>query len=307
MFGRIEKALARTQERISRGIGDLLTRADPDPAMSAEDLEAALIGADLGLDTTQKLVAEITERLGRRGRGSARRVREVLAELLRERLGSRSPALVFPPEPPAVFLMVGVNGVGKTTTIGKLAHRFQGEGRKVLLVAGDTFRAAAIEQLEAWGERTGSAVIKNRPESDPAAVVFDGISAARGRGADIAIVDTAGRLHTKRNLMEELKKIKRVSEKALPQSPHEVLLVMDATTGQNGLAQARQFHEAVGLTGVVLSKLDGTAKGGVVVAIGEELGIPVKLVGVGEGPEDLVDFDPEAFIRGILGEEAQGS
>jgi fused signal recognition particle receptor len=198
--------------------------------------------------------------------------------------------------------MVGVNGVGKTTTIGKLADRFKKEGKSVLLVAGDTFRAAAIEQLEIWGRRTGCPVIKHQSGSDPSAVIFDGLSAAKARGIDVVIVDTAGRMHTKSNLMEELKKMKRVMDKALPGSPHETLLVLDATTGQNALSQAKLFHQAIGVTGVVLSKLDGTARGGVVVPITEELGVPVKLVGVGEGIGDLEDFSAEGFVEGLFGE-----
>jgi fused signal recognition particle receptor len=195
-----------------------------------------------------------------------------------------------------------VNGVGKTTTIGKLALKFSKEGRSVLLVAGDTFRAAAIEQLEIWGQRVGCPVIKHQSGSDPSAVIFDGLSAAKARGTEVVIVDTAGRMHTKFNLMEELKKMKRVMDKALPGSPQETLLVLDATTGQNAVSQAKQFHEAIGVTGIVLTKLDGTAKGGVVVAIAEELGLPVKLVGVGEGLEDIEAFSAQDFVEGLFGD-----
>ncbi len=307
MFGRIEQALAKTQNRIKSGIGGIFSRSSKERGASLEELEASLIGADLGMLTTNFLMEGLREKLQRGDWGKPEAVQKELKELLTDKLGPGPAPLMVPPVPPAVYLMVGVNGVGKTTTIGKLAHRFRGEGRSVLLVAGDTFRAAAIEQLEAWGKRVDCPVIKSRPDSDPAAIVFDGISAAKARGVDAAFIDTAGRLHTKHNLMEELKKIRRVSEKALPGSPHETLLVMDATTGQNGLAQARRFHEAVGLTGVILTKLDGTARGGIVVAIADELGVPVRLVGLGEGPEDLVDFNPEEFIRGLIDGEVQAS
>jgi len=199
-------------------------------------------------------------------------------------------------------LVVGVNGVGKTTTIAKVAQRLVQAGRRPLLVAGDTFRAAAIEQLQVWADRLGVAIVRQRHGADPASVAFDGIAAAKARGVDVVLIDTAGRLHTKSNLMDELRKVKRVIGRELPGAPHEVLLVLDATVGQNALAQVRQFHEAVGVTGLVLTKLDGTARGGIVVAIAEEFNIPVRLVGVGEGVEDLQDFNPEAFVAALLGQ-----
>jgi fused signal recognition particle receptor len=208
---------------------------------------------------------------------------------------------------PFVVLAVGVNGVGKTTTIAKMARRLAQAGRRPLLVAGDTFRAAAIEQLQVWADRLEVPIVRQRHGADPASVAFDGIAAAKARGTDVVLIDTAGRLHTKSNLMEELRKVKRVVGRELPGAPHEVLLVLDATVGQNALAQARQFHEAVGVTGLVLTKLDGTARGGIVVAIAEELKIPVRLVGVGEGVEDLQDFNPEAFVAALFGEPAAGS
>lgn len=307
MLGRIERALAKTRSRIKEGMGAVFLRSSRERSASLEELEASLIGADLGISTTQFLMKGLRENLKRGDWGKPEVVQQKLKELLAEKLGPGPLPLAVPTVPPAVYLIIGVNGVGKTTTLGKLAHRFRERGRSVLLVAGDTFRAAAIEQLEAWGRRVDCPVIKSRPDSDPAAIVFDGITAAKARGIDAVFIDTAGRLHTQHNLMEELKKIKRVSEKALPGSPHETLLVMDATTGQNGLAQARSFHEALGLTGVILAKLDGTARGGIVVAIGEEIGIPVRLVGIGEEPGDLVDFDPGAFIRGLVDGEAQPS
>jgi fused signal recognition particle receptor len=203
---------------------------------------------------------------------------------------------------PFVILAVGVNGVGKTTTIAKVAQRLAQSGRQPLLVAGDTFRAAAIDQLQVWADRIGAKVIRQRHGADPAAVAFDGIAAAKARAADVVLIDTAGRLHTKSNLMDELRKMKRVIGQELPGAPHEVLLVLDATVGQNALVQARQFHEAVGVTGIVLTKLDGTARGGIVVAIAEELNLPVRLIGVGEGIEDLQDFNPEAFVAALFGQ-----
>jgi fused signal recognition particle receptor len=261
-----------------------------------------LLSADLGVHTVQRLLAGVRDRLDRHERSDPSRLNAFLkAELLTVLKKKESPLDLSGPVP-FVVMMVGVNGVGKTTTIGKLALKFSQEGRSVLLVAGDTFRAAAIEQLEIWGQRVGCPVIKHQSGSDPSAVIFDGLSAAKARGTDVVIVDTAGRMHTKFNLMEELKKMKRVMDKALPGSPHETLLVLDATTGQNAVSQARQFHEAIGVTGVVLTKLDGTAKGGVVVAIAEELGIPVKLVGVGEGLEDIEVFSAEDFVEGLFGD-----
>jgi fused signal recognition particle receptor len=223
-------------------------------------------------------------------------IREHLLEILQA--SERAPAAVA--EPPAVVLVVGVNGSGKTTTIGKLAQRFKNEGRSTLLCAADTFRAAAIEQLEIWGERTGTAVIRQSPGSDPSAVLFDALQAARARKVDCVIVDTAGRLQTKENLMAELQKMSRTARKVIPDAPHEVLLVLDATTGQNGLEQARKFTETSGVTGIVLAKLDGTAKGGIVVAIARELNLPIRYVGVGEKVDDLLPFDPEKFIESLF-------
>jgi len=225
-------------------------------------------------------------------------IREHLLEILAA--SERAPAHVS--GPPAVVLVVGVNGAGKTTTIGKLARRFQAENRSVLLCAADTFRAAAIEQLEIWGQRTGSPVIRQNPGSDPSAVLFDALNAAKARKVDYVIVDTAGRLQTKENLMAELEKMNRTAKKVIPDAPHEVLLVLDATTGQNGLEQARKFTETSGVTGIVLTKLDGTAKGGVIVAIARELGLPIRYIGVGEKVDDLLPFDPEKFIDSLFAE-----
>jgi fused signal recognition particle receptor len=290
---RLRSSLARTRETFTARLETLLA-APPDAAFF-DELEEILIAADVGA----QLSAEIVERV--RSDPSVRTpdaVRANLAATLREILGPPR-ALRLDPKP-AVLLILGVNGSGKTTTIGKLAARLRGDGRRVVLAAGDTFRAAAIEQLELWGERVGAPVVRHQAGADPAAVVFDAAQAAAARGADVLIVDTAGRLHTKVNLMEELKKIDRVIARALPEAPVERLLVLDASTGQNGLAQARHFHRAVGLTGAVLTKLDGTAKGGIVVAVAHELQIPIVYVGIGERADDLVPFDPDAFVSALL-------
>jgi fused signal recognition particle receptor len=292
-MARLRASLSRTREVFSTRLDALLT-APPDAAFFAE-LEEILIAADVGAS----LSADIVERVRRRPEArTPEAVRAALGAILHEILGDPR-ALRLEPRP-AVLLILGVNGSGKTTTIGKLAHRLQGEGHRVLLAAGDTFRAAAIEQLELWGKRVGAAVVRHQAGSDPAAVAFDAAQAAAARQADVLIVDTAGRLHTKVNLMEELKKIDRVIARGLPGARVERLLVLDASTGQNGLAQARHFHQAVGLTGAVLTKLDGTAKGGIVIAVAYELKIPILFVGVGEGLDDLVPFDPATFVSALL-------
>jgi fused signal recognition particle receptor len=303
MLQRLSQVLSKTRQRLTQGIQNLFLGKKTIDADLLERLEGILLGADLGIHTTQRLLAALKERLDRQELSDPSRLNLFLKTELRALLGDKTSRL-FPETAaaPSVVMMVGVNGVGKTTTIGKLADRFKKEGRSVLLVAGDTFRAAAIEQLEIWGLRVGCPVIKHQSGSDPSAVIFDGLSAAKARGIDVVIVDTAGRMHTKSNLMEELKKMKRVMNKALPGSPHETLLVLDATTGQNALSQAKLFHQAIGVTGVVLTKLDGTARGGVVVPITEALGVPVKLVGVGEGIGDLEDFSAEGFVEGLFGE-----
>jgi fused signal recognition particle receptor len=301
MLRRIKEALSKTRQRWRQGLGSLIQGKTAIDADLMERLEEMLVSADLGVRTVQRLLSGLRDRLDRHERGDPSRLNAFLkTELLTLLKKNESPLKASGPVP-FVVMMVGVNGVGKTTTIGKLALKFSKEGRSVLLVAGDTFRAAAIEQLDIWGQRAGCPVIKHQSGSDPSAVIFDGLSAAKARGTEVVIVDTAGRMHTKFNLMEELKKMKRVMDKALPGSPHETLLVLDATTGQNAVSQAKQFHEAIGVTGVVLTKLDGTAKGGVVVAIAEELGIPVKLVGVGEGLEDIETFSAEDFVEGLFG------
>jgi len=260
-------------------------------------LEELLLGADFGVQATQRLLETLRDS-HRAGNGDgAALLRRALASLLKETggMGARRYA-----ESPWVVLVVGVNGVGKTTTIGKLAHRLERDGRKVLLAAGDTFRAGAIEQLEIWGSRAGAEVVKHAPGQDPSGVVFDAAHAAQKRRADVLLIDTAGRLHNKVNLVEELKKMRRVLGRVQEGAPHETLLVVDAGTGQNALAQARIFQEAVGVSGIVLTKLDGTAKGGVVLRIQQELAIPVEFVGVGEGVDDLQEFDPEAFVEAFF-------
>ena len=264
-----------------------------------DELEESLVIADMGAETTMEAVEELKDRCKANKikdvEGARACMREILAEYLT--IGDNS---VNMSSKPAVVLFIGVNGVGKTTSIGKLAARWKGEGRKVLLCAGDTFRAAAADQLTIWSERAGVDIIKQHEGADPAAVVFDAMSAAKARKADLVLVDTAGRLHNKQNLMNELNKISRVIDRECPDSSRETLLVLDATTGQNGLIQAKQFGEAAGITGIVLTKLDGTAKGGIVIAIAKELGVPVKFVGVGEGVNDLQPFDAKAFVEALL-------
>ncbi|HEV8352569.1 MAG TPA: signal recognition particle-docking protein FtsY [bacterium] len=288
---RLKSSLAKTRDTLSARLDDAFGLS-ADPAFYAA-LEEALIAGDVGVATAERITMMIRQR---RARDPAAR-RAAFRESIEEILGTPS-ALVLDP-PPAAVLMLGVNGTGKTTTIGKLAHRLRAEGRSVLLAAGDTFRAAAIDQLQIWGQRVGSAVVAHAPGADPAAVVFDAIAAAKARGIGVLIIDTAGRLHTKVNLMEELKKINRVIGREMAGAPVERLLVLDASTGQNAIAQARIFHQAVEVTGIVLAKLDGSARGGVVLAIATELNIPVKLVGTGEGLDDLQPFDPHTFAEAI--------
>ncbi|HET8789345.1 MAG TPA: signal recognition particle-docking protein FtsY [Actinomycetes bacterium] len=300
---RFRERLGRSRAALSRGMAGLLARgADDDEAW--EELEEALLSADVGVATSTELVERLRTR-ARAERASGSELRELLRAELRDAVGSgdRSLALDLLEEHqrPGIVLVVGVNGTGKTTTVGKLALALAEEGKQPVLAAADTFRAAATEQLVIWGDRVGAPVVRHQQGADPAAVAFDGLASARARGADVLLVDTAGRLHTKTNLMEELRKLRRVLEREGGQV-REVLLVLDATTGQNGLAQARQFTEAVGVTGVVLTKLDGTAKGGIVIAVQRELGVPVKLVGLGEGPDDLAPFEPEAFVDALLAE-----
>lgn len=298
IFQRLKNGLTKTREGWVQRLEGLFQERSWDEE-SLANLEEILLSADVGVKATQRL----TDAANLYVRGQT--VPELFSFLEREivhilKEAQRSPTIPPLSQSPWVVVFLGVNGVGKTTTIGKMAAKYRQDGKKVLLVAGDTFRAAAVEQLEIWGQRGGAEVIKHQAGSDPSAVVFDGLHAAKKRGADVVLIDTAGRLHTKVHLVEELKKIRRVIAKEQAGAPHETLLVLDATTGQNGLQQARVFKESMDLTGIVLTKLDGTAKGGVVIAIQEELGIPVQYVGVGEQVDDLQPFDPELFVQALF-------
>ena len=300
LLERLKAGVEKTRSGLVSALEDALEGKKQIDAGLLEDLEFTLISADIGVRTTDEILERIRQRVARHQLNDAAELKGLIREHLLEILAAseRAPARVA--EPPAVVLVVGVNGAGKTTTIGKLARRFQSEQRSVLLCAADTFRAAAIDQLEIWGERTGSPVIRQKPGSDPSAVLFDALNAARARKVDYVIVDTAGRLQTKENLMAELEKMSRTAKKVIPDAPHEVLLVLDATTGQNGLEQARKFTESSGVTGIALAKLDGTAKGGIVVAIARELNLPIRYIGVGEKAEDLLPFDAEKFIASLF-------
>ena len=301
LLERLKESVGKTRTELAARVEQLLTGDRPiDPALLTA-LESALLSADLGVSTTKEVLAALRQQVNQQAlTGPAALKQELKSQLLR--------ILAAPPAAedgkvsgaPRVLFIVGVNGTGKTTTIGKLAHRLKQEGRSVVLCAADTFRAAAIEQLEIWARRSGVELIKQKPGADPAAVVYDALAAARARSADAVIVDTAGRLHTKSNLMAELEKMKRTAAKLIPGAPHDVLLVMDATTGQNGLAQAREFTGHVGVTGIVLTKLDGTAKGGIVVAIARELGLPIRFVGTGEQIDDLVPFDAPTYVNSLF-------
>ena len=264
-----------------------------------EELEEALILADVGVETASDAVQQLRKRVYQKLLTRADEVKEALRDILAEKLDVGETALNLSTQP-SVILVIGVNGVGKTTTIGKLAKRLKAEGRKVLLCAGDTFRAAAADQLEIWAERAGVDIVRQHEGADPGAVLFDALQAAKARGTDVVLCDTAGRLHNKQNLMNELAKLRKIIDRECPDSSCETLLVLDATTGQNGLIQARTFKETAGLTGIILTKLDGTAKGGIVIAIAQELGVPVKFVGVGEGIDDLKPFDPAEFVQGMV-------
>ncbi|HEX5647305.1 MAG TPA: signal recognition particle-docking protein FtsY [Nitrospira sp.] len=308
-FQRLNEGLSKTRFAVRQSLDRFLGRT-PEPAL-LEELEGALLSADLGGRVVDRLMRQVNEQARGEHAATVQGLQNVLSrslyDILAQVSGPSFEQLVEHGPKPFVTLVVGVNGVGKTTTIAKLAQRLTQRGRQPLLVAGDTFRAAAIDQLQVWADRIGVQVIRQRHGADPAAVAFDGMAAAKARSADVVLIDTAGRLHTKSNLMDELRKVKRVIERELPGAPHEVLLVLDATVGQNALAQARFFHEAVGVTGLVLTKLDGTARGGIVVAIAEEFKIPVRLVGVGEGIDDLQDFNPEAFVAALFGQSPAGA
>ncbi|GAB4266352.1 MAG: signal recognition particle-docking protein FtsY [Candidatus Promineifilaceae bacterium] len=299
MFKSIRESLARTRQSVFGQIVNVLGAGEIDDE-TWEDVEALLIQADVGVPTTMALVEAMRERVARDGLYRSEQLVQALKDEIRAIITDAPPFELEAPRQLTVVMVVGVNGSGKTTTIGKLAHRYAQAGRKVMLAAGDTFRAAAIDQLQIWGERANVPVIAGQPGSDPAAVTYDGIRAARARGFDLLLVDTAGRLHTKFNLMKELEKVYGVCKKSVHGAPHEVLLVLDAPTGQNALMQAQKFKESVHVTGVVLTKLDSTAKGGMVLAIYKELGLPVRFIGTGERIEDLAPFDPDLFVDGLF-------
>jgi fused signal recognition particle receptor len=298
---RFKKGLSRTRDILNADVVDLMRGRRPLDARDLETLEEALIAADLGLPTVQDCLEVLRERSAETWTEGAPAMRALLKEELRKALARDAKVVPFQQRPWVAFV-VGVNGVGKTTTIGKLARAWREEGRSTLLCAADTFRAAAAEQLQVWAERTGSPFHRGAPGADPAAVLTDGLRLAQGRQLDAVLVDTAGRLHTKGNLMAELAKMARVAGREVPGAPHETLLVLDATVGSNGLLQAREFTKAASVTGLVLTKLDGTAKGGVAVAVVRELGVPIRYVGVGESADDLLPFDADDFVEGLLGE-----
>jgi fused signal recognition particle receptor len=297
-FKKLVRGLTRTREGIASSLKTAFAAHVVDEA-TLDELETSLLASDLGPSLTEEVLGEVRSR-ARAGALDGAGLREAMRAALRKVLDG-APLPDDPVAPPHVVFIVGVNGTGKTTTIGKLAARERAAGRKVIVVAADTFRAAAIDQLERWAERAEVEVVRHREGADPSAVVFDAMKAARARGVDTVLVDTAGRLHTKAPLMAELEKMTRIARREIEAAPHEVLLVIDATTGQNGLAQAREFTKSAAITGVVLTKLDGTAKGGVALLIRRELGVPIRYVGVGEGIDDLLDFDPEAYVEGLLG------
>jgi fused signal recognition particle receptor len=300
----MKEPVTRTRETLADRIEDIVALTHEVDEANLEELEMSLLASDLGLGTATEVITALRARVKRHEIRNGAELKELLKGEIQAILDAREEEDFFKRKytaPPRVIMLVGVNGTGKTTTTGKLAYFFRHQGKTVLLCAADTFRAAAIEQLEVWGQRTGVEMIKTRQGGDPSAVLFDAMRAAQARAIDVLIVDTAGRLHTKDNLMAELSKMRRTAERIIPGAPHEVLLVMDATTGQNGLQQARLFTESAGVTGIVLTKLDGTAKGGIAVAIARELKVPVRYVGVGEKLEDLLPFDSKAFVDSMLG------
>ena len=298
-FEKMKAGLARTRSQMAATINTMIADFTEENEEIYDTLEEMLILSDAGMEVTEEIIENLREQVRLRGCRGEAQLRETLTEILTDAMEAGDTALKLDTKP-SVILVVGVNGVGKTTTIGKLASRLTEEGKKVLLCAGDTFRAAAAEQLTVWAQRADCDIVRHEEGSDPAAVVFDSIAAAKARGADVIIVDTAGRLHNKQNLMNELTKIRRVIDRELPEADVECLMVLDATTGQNGLIQAKVFTESARLTGIVLTKLDGTAKGGIVFAITKELGLPVKFVGVGEGVDDLMPFEARGFAEALL-------
>ena len=298
-FDKIKAGLAKTRAALSNTLDEVFANADKIDDDFFDELEETLILADLGMDTVSKLMAELRHRVLNRGLTTTEHVKFNLKLILNDMLNQGDPALNVSTRP-SVILVIGVNGVGKTTTIGKIATQLVREGKKVTLVAGDTFRAAAADQLEIWAERSGAAIVRQHEGADPASVVFDGIQSAKAKGSDVIIIDTAGRLHNKQNLMNELNKITRIVERELPGAAKEVLLVLDGTTGQNGLIQAKAFKEIAGITAVAVTKLDGTAKGGIVIAVADALKVPIKFVGVGEQADDLMPFIAKDFVDALI-------
>jgi fused signal recognition particle receptor len=300
IFDRMKQAVTKTRDSLGEKIEGVIALTREVDASTLEELEMVLLSSDIGVATTTEIIAALHDRARRTGIRDGVELKQLLKEQLKKILDEQQKPIAKV-APPLVIMMVGVNGTGKTTTTGKLAAYFRRDAKTVLLCAADTFRAAAIEQLEVWGERSGVEMIKTKQGGDPSAVLYDALQAAKARSIDVLIVDTAGRLHTKNSLMAELDKMRRTAQRIVPSAPHEVLLVMDATTGQNGLQQARLFTESAGVTGIVLTKLDGTAKGGIAIAIARELNLPVRYVGVGEKIDDLLPFDSEAFVDSLLG------
>ena len=301
-FDKIKQGLAKTRAAFGSALEEVFDNADKIDDDFYDELEETLVLADMGMETVNKLMEELRYRVTNRGLTTTEHVKFNLKLILNDMLNQGDPALNLSTSP-AVILVIGVNGVGKTTTIGKIAKQLVDSGKKVTLVAGDTFRAAAADQLEIWAGRSGANIVRQHEGADPASVVFDGIQSAKARGSDVIIIDTAGRLHNKSNLMNELNKISRIVNRELPDAAKEVLLVLDGTTGQNGLIQAREFKEIAGVTAMAVTKLDGTAKGGIVIAVSDILKVPVKFVGVGEQADDLMPFEPDAFAAALIGEE----
>ncbi|MCU0245113.1 MAG: signal recognition particle-docking protein FtsY [Bryobacter sp.] len=300
LLDRLKQGVQKTRAGLVGALEDAVYGKKEISADLLDELEYALITADVGVRTATEIIESVRQKVDRKLVGDAGELKGLIRQQLLEVLEAVERPLANVADPPEVVLVVGVNGAGKTTTIGKLTQRFKSDGKSVLLCAADTFRAAAIEQLEVWGKRTETEVIRQQQGADPSAVLFDALQAAKARKVDYVIVDTAGRLHTKENLMAELEKMKRTATRVIPSAPHEVLLVLDATTGQNGLEQARKFTESTGVTGIVLTKLDGTAKGGIVVAISRELNLPIRFIGVGEQKDDLLPFEAEKFVASLF-------
>ncbi|WP_417548847.1 signal recognition particle-docking protein FtsY [Methylophaga sp.] len=305
-FGRLKQGLSRSSSKLTEGFADLVLGRKTIDDDLLEELETQLLSADLGIEATQTIINDLTQRVARKQLNDPEALFAAMhADMVEILRPVSKPLQIQSTTGPFVILMVGINGVGKTTTIGKLAKQFQLQGKKVMLAAGDTFRAAAVEQLQVWGERNQIPVIAQQNGADSASVIFDALQAAKARQMDILIADTAGRLHTQSNLMEELKKVKRVMAKLDVNAPHEIMLVLDAGTGQNALSQAEQFHQAVGLTGIAITKLDGTAKGGIIFAIAKNIGLPIRYIGVGEKIDDLRAFEAEDFVDALLGRETK--